>query len=1421
MLNWAEFEKLPGSQQLNFELLWRAAVQAHYGANGEFRALANQPGVEFHLRLTSQCALGNPGRWYGWQCKWYGIPSGKALGKTRRDAIVASLRKSKAAIPGLTDWILCTRHPLTAADQKWFYKLDKKITLHLKTVVELEQLLTGPAEIYRRTYFGELILTPERLKGLHEESTSRINKRWLPDAHQVVQAERDLRRMLGEASSWAPIKGCARRLSLEAAPVNRDLTTMPKSLKPAAQGFLKTVGAFTTSFDAVYVALTKGDLTAMREALTSAPTDKTAVQASTLPRKLRAARRLSGMYATNALATMRRGAALLAQVDEVISKRLVGVVADAGGGKTQLAAQLTSETAQRPAGLLLHGRDLHKGKNLDDLARSVKIGGLPVPSMEALLAALDAAGQRARHRLPLVIDGLNECEDPRDWKQLLASLDVVLKRFPEVLVVCTLRTGARNPSMPLWASRSQEHAAARNSFVNDALPDAVEQIEMSGFGGDAREAVRRYFDYYRIHPGDAEINSDLLSHPLTLRLYCEVANPTRSKDVGAEALPKSLTGLFDKYLEYAAESISEKSPHTRRYYPQDVTRALGVFGSLLWERNARQVPEDVLRAAMGDADRPWNESLLHMLEQEGVVLRIPGVTSGNPDVIPLYDALGGHLIARTQLAKHGSSGMESWLKDSNTLSLLDGGTQASHPMATDVFEALVGQVPRAQYGKQLWQLLDEPMRSPALQLAATLEGAQLDAETVAAIADHIREGRKGTSRILTRLYYCRATEGHPLNADFLHSVLARMSVAKRDLVWTEWVRASKDAFRRNAANLEESWTRTTTGRTAPDRLRALFTAWCLTTTVRALRDQVTRTLYWFGRGDPKQLFELAITMSQINDPYVFERVLAASYGVATALQNDVEHPEFATTTLPAYARKVYDLMFMDNAAARTTHVLARDYASRLVELGALHNRRLFSAKEIKRSKPRYDSGGRIEWQEMDLGREEFHSVDSPFRMDFENYTIGRLVPDRSNYDFSNPTYRGIRGKILWRVHDLGWSPALFGEVDKKIANEDRSGRMGNSPGKVDRYGKKYSLIAYNEMAGWLDDRGESRDDFTTERWTFVDIDPTYPARPRQARAFGKDFLGKRGVNAEAWMAQGATPNLKPYLQQKSVGGLKGPWVMLDGHVSQSDEGRGHAMFAFVRSFLVPKGDAETLFKLLKMKQSYGRLPEKPNLYGVYSGEIPWCSSYLDFGPQDFRFVIGERTIKVKEKDVAYYLDGKLTDFTVADVLRHQLAGVLPYGKEASSVKPEDIARLERKDYEVEIERKVDIEEVHQVHIPVNDVSMDWQDYEGRRVGGPALSKSIARACNLINVPRTYDLQTMAGDRVTLEVSYDEENRRCSEDAMFIKKDVLTRYLRRRKLSLVWVIWGERDPSYLQVQRIMQLADRGKLVRGDFKSVYKL
>jgi hypothetical protein len=1436
MLSWSKFEELSGGPQHNFEMLWRSAIRLRYGRYGLLAGLANQPGVEFHLHLHKDCDLGTKGQWFGWQCRWFDLPSNRRMTTIQRNKIEDAIRKTVKHLPGLTDWILCTKHPLAKRDQDWFLGLKRALSLKMRLDArhsgDIDALLTGDAEILRKTYFGELVLNPTALADQHALSVARIRKRWLPEAHQTVHAERALRRMLGEAASWDDLTSVAIRLSAATGVIEKEPRTKTGPLTSATTAFVNVARALADSMQEVHRLLEKGDLELLRQQL-DARLRTLDSRIVAVPRQLRSARLACGLYATNALADLRLGIQLLDEVDSFLGVTLVGVLADAGGGKTQLAAQLTAALRDRPAGILLHGRNLHSGAMLDDLAKSITIQGNPVTSMEALLAALDAAGQRARRRLPLVIDGLNEAEDPREWKAPLATLGVLLRRFANVLVVCTVRTGARRATERDWPPQQPEETPARMDFAKQALPDDIIQIEMPGFGGDTAEGIQKYFRHFRINPGDAELPFELLSHPLTLRIFCEVTNPERKREVSIEAMPGSLTGLFERYLEFAIERIGELAPNKQRYYEHDIRRVLDRVGNALWEGRTRELREQDLRSAIADDARPWNESIVHMLEQEGVILLMPGDSPGERNIVAVYDALGGYLTASAILAKYGHSGLEQWLKDPKTLTALSGSVADCHPLALDIFGSLVGLVPRRLHHQQLWQMLDDPLRTVALRIAATLEGSYLDAATVTALGDHIRQAQQGSDRLLLRLLRTRGAVGHPLNAEFFDDVLGSMPVGDRDLHWTEWVRrnyADKWGHERvldiaeDIQQLETRWQNTLSTRTSSERLRAKWLSWMLTTTVQNLRDRVTRALYWFGRGDPAALFELAEGASKINDPYVFERLLAASYGVAMAAHCDSRQPDFRKTTLPEHARRIFDLMFKSNAPGRTTHILTREYAQRFLELAQFHNRKLFSKAELALIRPPFSDGGRVQWQELATSEEEVHGADSPFRMDFENYTLGRLVKGRGNYDFKHAGYRKVRSQVLWRVQQLGWTAQRFGQVDRVIeSNRYNYGQVVDEHHKVDRYGKKYSWIAYFELGGWLQDQEllERRADYG-RTWD-VDIDPSFPSPTPEHKLILHDFLGDPRLSLVEWINKGPTPDVARYFHQPSILSEQGPWVMLDGFLTREDESRGRRLFAFVRSFLVAKNEAKAFEQHLAKQSLGGRwLPEKPAVIYTFAGEMPWCTTFPNSGAAEMRFEIAERKVRVRRKQPFFLLDGKVVNLTSMDLMRFRVFGIDPGITAGSNTLTEkELDRVVRRD------RIVEVEEVHKdlrkfrAFIPVVDFRWEGRNVEGLPIHGAGLAKQLALSAGLVHLPQTHDLQTKDGIRATYGIAFQRQNFHNSEQFFFIRENILRDLLRERACGLVWAVWGERELSYKQLERARSVHNSVEPSYANFQAIYHL
>jgi hypothetical protein len=262
-------------------------------------------------------------------------------------------------------------------------------------------------------------------------------------------------------------------------------------------------------------------------------------------------------------------------------------------------------------------------------------------------------------------------------------------------------------------------------------------------------------------------------------------------------------------------------------------------------------------------------------------------------------------------------------------------------------------------------------------------------------------------------------------------------------------------------------------------------------------------------------------------------------------------PSFTRDVLPIYGRRLYEAMFAPNAPHATTHILTRDYARRTIEIAWIHHPDALTAEERKRVTPPFTDGGIREWgQSEDKNKGEYRAGNAPIQMDFENYTIGRLIQNRRNYDSEHMEYKTAVANIFWRIYDLGYSLEMFGEIDKDIARGHWT--REESRGKTDRYGKKYSWIAFYELAGFRQDQGLLDDWYGHPRIGDADIDPSFPQPVQELQVVDRDLLGDRGTPLHEWIEKGNNPDVAPYMVFENLCNEKGPWVLLDGFICQED-----------------------------------------------------------------------------------------------------------------------------------------------------------------------------------------------------------------------------------------------------------------------------
>ena len=622
------------------------------------------------------------------------------------------------------------------------------------------------------------------------------------------------------------------------------------------------------------------------------------------------------------------------------------------------------------------------------------------------------------------------------------------------------------------------------------------------------------------------------------------------------------------------------------------------FANRLWQSKARHLTfEEAVQLLDGkrleESGFDWQGSFTKSLLNEELLINRDSYGDGQT-VSFTYDMLGGYLIADgllSELSMDAAIGLTT--NRSLIAALTDEDYGKRHPLHADILRCYHLFLP-AKTGQHSYKLGVTQFYASAISALFEMDPRYLSVDESGEI-ERLFGNPANREAILRMMKDTAFAANHPLNGQLCSKLLSGLKMVERDVSWSELLRKETSWYWDTVEALERTCRAQKGLAQSSDRLRLIanHVMWMLTSTNRELRNKATRALYWYGRKFPASLFSLALASLRVNDPYVSERMMAALYGVCMALHCRPKRHLFRKKLLPEFAKDIYKQMFAPSAPRSTTHALTREFARRVIQLASLHDPSLLNKTEQSRTVPPFKDGGIREWKVMkDPNEEKYREGNAPLGMDFENYTIGGLVPDRQNYQYEHKEYKKVVGQIVWRIYQLGYSLEAFGDIDQDIVRWQGYGRAERP--NVERYGKKYSWIAYFEQYGLREDRGLLKREWREEedRPSDIDIDPSFPDNPHRLRMVA-DLLGDRSGAVSSWVEQGPTPEFGQYLLRPELFQVRGPWLLLDGHSGQRDKKAERRGYAILQSFLLLKDDLEEFVGLMEKEQPRGRwLPDE-------------------------------------------------------------------------------------------------------------------------------------------------------------------------------------------------------------------------------------
>ena len=824
---------------------------------------------------------------------------------------------------------------------------------------------------------------------------------------------------------------------------------------------------------------------------------------------------------------------LLSSATEAATCGALLLKGEAGQGKTHLfcdAARRAVETDQ-PAIVLLGGR--LSGRHVwSEIGEQLGLGQV---GSEELIGAMQAAAEASNAPFLLLIDALNEAEEPEAWREELPALIAEVIQNPWIAVGISIRSNF----LPIM-------------FPDDDLSNIVE-VEHPGFAERETEATERFFHEFGLEQPRIPQLLPEFTNPLFLKLYCEGL-----KGEGLTAPPAGedhVSEVFKRHLKWKARRIASRlglDPDRRL-----VEAAVDVFCQALVEEN-----EDSLVYGYGAEIidgvapwlKPWPDTLFGQLLGEGVLSSDLAWRRDEKEpsrvVRFTYQRFGDYRVASALLEPfgHDSDRLRQALAPDEPL------RQRVQAAPAGWIEALSVLAPE-RFGIELLEAAQWELDGYARGL--------WDRAFVRSIAVRRPSAVTQQSRKLLSKVQCRSELGdlvletmltvaplpeHPLNADSLHDVLKRQPMSERDVRWSIPTYYALDYGAELLGGTLDRLIRWAARGPYPGcseeviELASIPLIWTFTSPNRRMRDYATKALAQLLSACLQALPPLIRRFDGVDDPYVIERLAVVAHGAVLRGGND--HPEEAIATANELKRVIL-------VETQTPNIITRDAVRGVCEWCLQHG--LIDRRAYEEASPTYGSAlpGKPRTEEelrriYDGENLPDENMKYPYRRllfsifirgDFGRYVIERKLRNFSCRLLSSDRTQSIRMAVhdqetvypigegmCWvfeRVLSLVWTPGAFLEFDQLLAELG----VSRSEHKSERFGKKYQWIAFRELIARIADNFHMMNDFngrlTTYKgpWQFFgrDIDPTLPPPCRERNEYDQfDLKPTFSSEDEAW-----------------------------------------------------------------------------------------------------------------------------------------------------------------------------------------------------------------------------------------------------------------------------------------------------------------
>lgn len=731
------------------------------------------------------------------------------------------------------------------------------------------------------------------------------------------------------------------------------------------------------------------------------------------------------------------------------------IIGEAGIGKTHFLLDSTEMIIDADNEAIVFLGEFFKNNIsiLDAIKNELKID----ISDTEFLTKLNTQSKNNNTRFSIIIDAVNEIDVSSDViHSKIESFIEKIKEFKNIAVVLSCRTPYQNQVIP----RLQD-------FYIFQLPGLPQD-----------EALKQFSLAFNIQPIELPYIMHELSNPLFLKIMYETITLAKNRDDTVQVSTllskgnESLKELFEKYIFEYSIKIFKAKKHKWILW-NDIIKPICElnFDSLLKNKSYELSEEEVIKIIntsisnelLKEADLDNTNSLLDLIVNIGIFRRDISYHTKEQVIKITYQKLYDYLMARyifenmpdakNNTKEEISNAYETLLIDFHYFSFVEA-ILVEFPTRNEQTELLdyLSQNFLKRYGRNLlssftsgllWRSNQAFMDRTKYYINLSLK---LDFDT--------------TFEILFILF---TKPNHPYTTKTFE-FLNKQSMQKRDLLIGRFLK-----YRINDENpigLYIDWLydhdKSKINVTYAQNIFN-YLQWFLSLPIPSYRDKITNIIVDVGLYYPKELFEHLQNNIELNDDYIMERLVSSLYGVIMRYKNNAsKHPLFEEISLWLYEKffinfTTYNIVILDSIKS-IIELTLKINPSLKIERDKVFNFEIPQQKNFWKF-PEYSKCKKF------LKSQSF-SID-PMRMDFTNYTIGNRIKGRGNYTHTDDYDKAVL-YINNRVFELGWNSDEFKEIDREFSTS-YSGRINTH--RLERYGKKYSWIAYNEYMGYLTSNG--------------------------------------------------------------------------------------------------------------------------------------------------------------------------------------------------------------------------------------------------------------------------------------------------------------------------------------------------------------